>query len=80
VWRRVLLYPGGAGSDPLVTVVLRKACRFLYGDLLLCGGDQVPPGLPDQIAPLIAYRPEDEGLSEREVYDYLANSLRGKAA
>jgi hypothetical protein len=37
-------------------------------------GQSVPLGLPDQIATLIAYRPEDEGLSEREVYDYLANT------
>jgi hypothetical protein len=50
-----------------------KRRRFLNGDLVSYSGDQLPPGLPDQIDTLITYRPEDEGQSEREVYDYLAN-------
>jgi hypothetical protein len=52
---------------------VEKRRRFLDGDLLFHRQDQLPPGLPDQITTLIAYRPEDEGLSEREIYDYLAN-------
>lgn len=53
---------------------VEKRRRFLDGDLLLYRGDQLPSGLPDQITTLIAYSPEDNGLSEREVYDYLANT------
>ena len=52
---------------------VEKRRRFLDGDLLLYPGDQLPPGLPNQITTLIAYSPEVKGLSEREVYDYLAN-------
>ncbi len=53
---------------------VEKRRRYLDGDLLLYRGDQLPPGLPDQITTLITYRPEDEGLSQRDVYDYLANT------
>jgi len=53
---------------------VRRRADCPDGDLLLYRGDQLPPGLPEQITTLIAYRPDDEGLSEREVYDYLANS------
>jgi hypothetical protein len=53
---------------------VEKRRRFLGGDLLLYREDQLPSGLPSQITTLIAYRPEDEGLTEREVYDYLANT------
>jgi hypothetical protein len=53
---------------------LEKCRRFLDGDLLVYAGDQRPAGLPDSIAVLIAYRPSEGGLSEREVYDYLANT------
>lgn len=53
---------------------VEKRRRFLDGDLVLYSGAQLPSGLPDQITTLIAYCPEDEGLSEREIYDYLANT------
>ena len=50
-----------------------KRRRFLGGELLMYSGDRLPSGLPDKITTLIAYCPEDKWLSEREVYDYLAN-------
>ncbi len=52
---------------------VEKRRRFLGGDLLIYSGDQLPPDLPDQITTLITYHPEDEGLSEGEIYDYLGN-------
>jgi hypothetical protein len=53
---------------------VEKRRRFLDGDLLLYAGDKRPAGLPDPITALIAYHPAQKGLSEREVYDYLANT------
>lgn len=52
---------------------MEKRRRFLDGDLMLYRGDQLPPGLPNSITTLIAYSPEENGLSQREIYDYLAN-------
>jgi len=52
---------------------VEKRCRFLGGELRVCVGDDRPAGLPDAVETLIDYIPPEEGLSEREVYDYLAN-------
>ena len=53
---------------------VEKRRRFLDGDLLRYSEDNRPPELPDQFAALFEYRPREEGLSEREVYDFLANT------
>ena len=52
---------------------VEKRRRFLDGDLVEYRGDERPVGLPNEISALIEYRPTENGLSEREVYDYLAN-------
>ena len=68
-----------SGSTQLLALCWRqwqrieKRRRFLDGDLLRHSDKNRPDGLPDQIRTLIEYRPEENGLSEREVYDFLAN-------
>ena len=52
---------------------VEKRRRYLDGDLLGFSGSDRPVGLPQQISTLYEYRPLEEGLSEREVYDFIAN-------
>jgi hypothetical protein len=53
---------------------LEKRRRFLDGEIRTLKGAQKPPGTPAQVEAVIRYVPSEEGMSEREVYDYLANS------
>ena len=48
--------------------------RFLGGDLRVYAGADKPASIPDTIEALTEYVPPEDGYSEREVYDYLANS------
>ena len=69
-----------SGSTQLLALCWRqwqrveKRRRFLGGDLLKHSNDKLPAGLPDQIATQVEYRPREDGLSEREVYDFLATT------
>lgn len=47
--------------------------RFLGGDLRVHTGANKPAVIPDTCEALIQYIPPEDGYSEREVYDYLAN-------
>lgn len=51
-----------------------KRRRFLGGEFRVHSGDKKPPGIPDAVETLIEYVPPENGLAEREVYDYLANT------
>ena len=53
---------------------LEKRRRFLDGEIRTLKGAQKPPGTPARVEAVIQYFPAEEGMSEREVYDYLANS------
>jgi hypothetical protein len=53
---------------------LEKRRRFLEGEIRTLRGAQRPPGTPAQVEAVIQYLASEEGMSEREVYDYLANS------
>jgi hypothetical protein len=53
---------------------LEKRRRFLDGEIRTLKGAQRPPGTPSQVEAVIQYLPPEDGMSEREVYDYLANS------
>jgi hypothetical protein len=53
---------------------LEKRRRFLDGEIRTLKGAQKPPGTHPQIKAVIQYLPPEDGMSEREVYDYLANS------
>ena len=48
--------------------------RFLGGDLRVCADADKPASISDAIEALTEYVPPEDGYSEREVYDYLANS------
>jgi hypothetical protein len=52
---------------------LERRRRYLEGEIRTFRGGQRPPGTPAAIEAVIQYVPEKGGLSEREVYDYLAN-------
>jgi hypothetical protein len=52
---------------------LERRRRYLEGEIRTLRGDQMPSGTPPTIEAVIQYVPEKNGLSEREVYDYLAN-------
>lgn len=51
-----------------------KRRRYLGGAFIECHGDRLPDNLPGNIKELIKYFPPEKGLSDREVYDYLANT------
>jgi len=53
---------------------MEKQRRFLGGDFCTLKGEKIPPSFPKRIDELIEYHPPDGGLSEQEVYDYLANT------
>ncbi len=53
---------------------LEKRRRYLGGEIRTLKGAQKPPGTHPQIGAVIQYLPPEDGMSEREVYDYLANS------
>ena len=53
---------------------LEKRRRFLGGEIRTISGYQKPPGTPAQAEAVIRYFPPESGMSEREVYDYLANA------
>jgi hypothetical protein len=53
---------------------VEKRRRFLGGEIRVLSGDQRPSGLPEVVEKVIQYVPPEDGLAEREVYDYLANS------
>ena len=69
-----------AGSIQMLALCWRqwerveKRRRYLEGELLTHSGKDRPVGLPDQIATLFEYCPRDKGLSDREVYDFIANT------
>jgi hypothetical protein len=56
---------------------LEKRRRFLDGEIRTLRGDRRPPGTQPQVEAVIRYLPAEDGMSEREVYDYLANSRLG---
>ena len=47
--------------------------RYLDGQLRGYSGSERPVGLPQQISTLYEYHPVEEGLAERELYDFIAN-------
>ena len=47
--------------------------RFLGGELRIRSGCDLPRGIPESVQTLIEYVPPEQGFSEREVYDYIAN-------
>lgn len=51
-----------------------KRRRYLGGNFIECRGDKLPDELPGNIKKLIKYFPPEKGLSDRDVYDYLANA------
>lgn len=69
-----------SGSTQMLALIwrqwqrLEKRRRFLGGELCIRSGDEMPAGIPDGVEALIEYMPPQDGLSEREVYDYLANT------
>ena len=52
---------------------VEKRRRYLDGELIGYSGPERPIGLPKQISTLYEYHPAEEGLSERKVYDFIAN-------
>lgn len=68
-----------SGSTQVLAIYWRqwqrveKRIRYLDGELIEYSGAERPIGLPEQISTLYEYRPLEQGLSEREVYDFIAN-------
>ncbi|MET4252976.1 NERD domain-containing protein [Bradyrhizobium sp. LA6.7] len=52
---------------------LEKRRRYLDGEIRTLKGAQRPPGTDPRIEAILHYLPVEDGLSEREVYDHLAN-------
>lgn len=52
---------------------LEKRRRYLDGEIRTLKGAQRPPDIDPRVEALLQYIPAEEGLSEREVYDFLAN-------
>ena len=58
---------------------VEERLRFLGGDLRVYAGADKPRNLSDAVEVLLGYIPPEDGYSEREVYDYLANCrLKGR--
>ena len=53
---------------------IERRRRYLDGELLTYSGNNLPAGLPNRIKTLYEYRPQEEGQSDREVYDFIANT------
>jgi hypothetical protein len=52
---------------------LEKRRRYLDGEIRTLRGAQRPPDLDPRVEAILQYIPAEDGLSEREVYDFLAN-------
>lgn len=52
---------------------LEKRRRYLDGEIRTLRGAQRPPDLDPRVESILQYIPAEDGLSEREVYDFLAN-------
>lgn len=68
-----------SGSTQVLALIWRqwqrteKRRRYLGGEFVVFSGDKLPPNVPDNIERLVKYVPPDDGFSDREVYDYIAN-------
>lgn len=68
-----------SGSTQVLALIWRqwqrteKRRRYLGGDFIISGKGELPPGFPGNVKELIKYVPPEEGLPDREIYDYIAN-------